>query len=173
LPREKRKVAESGIYHAVVKGLNSQLMFEEPEDYRMYLTLLRAVKVRCHFELYAYCLMTNHIHIVLKETDHDIGKIFQILNTNYAVWFNQKYERKGHLQYARFFSEPIETEEYLVNAVNYVHQNPYKAGLETAPGTDYKWSSIYEYTRSERKLINIDELEEILPGVSFTANLDQ
>lgn len=165
--RKKRCMSSTGIYHVVIKGLNQQLMFEEEQDYRMYLKLLVAAKAKCHFVLYAYCIMSNHIHLVLQTEDEPLDAIFRKINTAYAMWFNEKYDRSGHLQQNRYYSEPIETEDYFINAVRYVHRNPYKAGLEVAPGDSYKWNSIHEYSSDKNLLIDRDKLQQLLPGVDF------
>lgn len=98
--------------------------------------------------------MSNHVHLLIKPTDFSLETIFRKINTHYAVWFNMKYQRVGHLQQERFYSEPIEDEHYFINVIRYIHFNPYKAGLESSPGASYKWSSIHEYSTTDYKLID-------------------
>lgn len=165
--RKKRCISSTGIYHVVIKGLNQQVMFEEEQDYRMYMKFLVAVKTKCPFVLYAYCMMSNHIHLVVQTADEPLDAIFRKINTSYAMWFNEKYGRSGHLQQNRYYSEPIETEQYFINAVCYVHRNPYKAGLEAAPGDSYKWNSIHEYSSDKPFLVDRDMLWQLLPGIDI------
>ncbi|MCQ2080620.1 MAG: transposase [Lachnospiraceae bacterium] len=129
-------------------------MFESEKDYKKYLQLLLFYKTECHFELYAYCLMSNHIHLLIKTTDISLETIFRKLNTNYATWFNMKYQRIGHLQQERFYSEPVENKQYFINVIKYIHNNPLKAGLETYPGASYFWSSICEYIAEDYMLVD-------------------
>lgn len=156
MPRTARKKSRTGVYHVVIKGIDRQSMFEESKDYQKYLEILQLYSYECDFDIFAYCLMTNHIHIIIREKSHPIETIFRKINTNYSVWFNMKYQRTGHLQQDRYYSEPIEDFQYLLAAIRYVHQNPVKAGLEPSPGTTYLWSSIYEYISQQSHLTNID-----------------
>lgn len=154
MPRRARKLSSTSIYHIVIRGIDRQIMFEEEKDYKKYLQLLLFYKSECHFELYAYCLMSNHIHLLIKVKDISLETIFRKLNTNYATWFNLKYQRTGHLQQERFYSEPVENEQYFINVIKYIHNNPLKAGLEPSPGASYIWSSMHEYIADNYNLIN-------------------
>lgn len=162
MPRKPRKKSASSVYHIVVKGLDSQVLFEDDNDYFKYLELLELYKNECNFDLYAYCLMSNHIHLLIRISDVPLATVFQKLNTNYAVWFNLKYQRTGHLQQDRYYSEPVENIPYFLSALRYIHRNPINAGLEKKVGTQYKWSSIYEYIYNDSALIDLDEVWNII-----------
>ena len=118
--------------------------------------------------------MTNHVHLLIKTTDVSLETIFRKINTHYAVWFNMKYQRTGHLQQERFYSEPVEDDNYLIKAIKYIHNNPKVAGIETTPGASYKWNSIHEYASEHYKLIdsdfvlNITSLSNLLDNSSET-----
>ena len=140
MPRTERKQSKTGIYHIMLRGINKQLIFEEPEDYTEFLSCLSDVKAISCFKLYAYCLMGNHVHLLLKEEAEPLSQIFRRLGARYVFWFNWKYERTGHLFQDRFKSEPIESEEYFIMALMYLYQNPVKAGLCKHP-KDYEWCS--------------------------------
>lgn len=155
MPRKRRVKSQTNIYHVVVKGIDRQLIFEEKKDYQKYLEILELQKDECHFKLFAYCLMSNHTHILLQTSDTPLETIFRKINTRYACWFNMKYQRTGHLQDGRFFSEPVEDLHYLQCAIKYIHLNPTKAGLEAVPGESYPWSSIYEYKSNTPNLVDI------------------
>ena len=133
-------------------------MFESPKDYEEYLDILKEYKEQFHFKLFAYCLMSNHVHLVIKTDEVSLETIFRHINTKYSMWFNYKYQRAGFLLQGRFYSEPIESEQYLINAVRYVHRNPAKAGLEPFPGHSYKWSSIYEYITGKLYITDTDSI---------------
>lgn len=145
MSRKARKTSCTGVYHVVIRGMDRQRLFEDDKDYYKYLDLLAAYKKKCDFKVFAYCLMGNHVHLLLYCTTMPIGEIMHFVSTKYACWFNEKYERVGHLQQDRFYSEVVETEEYFCAAFRYIHHNPLKAKLENAVGESYKWSSFREY----------------------------
>ena len=121
----------SGIYHVMIRGINYQSIFEDSEDREKYLQLLRNTRKRCGFALYGYCLMGNHVHLLVKEAagpsvitmqggDVEVGpgepleSIFKRLGVSYVRYFNRKYKRVGHLFQDRYRSEPIEDDAYLL-----------------------------------------------------------
>lgn len=167
MPRKPRLHSKADTYHVVVKGIDSQLIFTESKDYQKYLEILTFFKEECQFELYAFCLMSNHIHLLIHVNDISLETIFRKINTQYAVWFNMKYQRTGPVQDGRFYSEPVEDERYLLTAAQYIHLNPTKAGLEKFPGESYPWSSIYEYKNLSEILVNTDYIYNIVSPSSF------
>lgn len=146
LPRPK---SASNIYHVVIRGADRQNYFEESKDYTKYLDLLAYYKEKCNFKIYAYCLMSNHVHLLIYTPDTPLEDIFRRLNTHYATWFNMKYDRTGFLQQGRYYCEPVEDYNYLINVIWYIHNNPVKAGLEPTPGSNYHWSSVRDYVSDE------------------------
>ena len=143
MPRSARKESETGVYHIIARGINRQDIFLDDEDRTVYLDRLLKYKIECEFSVYAYCLMSNHVHILLKEDEDSISTVMQRIGTSYAYWFNRKYNRTGHLFQDRFKSEPVENERYLLAVVRYIHQNPVKIGLSIS-----EWTSYNEYIRS-------------------------
>ena len=140
MARSIRRASKTGIYHVMMRGVSTQLIFEEPQDYSQFLTYLAEVKEMSKFKLYAYCLMGNHMHLLIKEEGEPLSQIFKRLGARYVYWFNRKYGRSGHLFQDRFKSEAVETDEYLTTILLYIYQNPVKAGLCRHP-MDYEWSS--------------------------------
>lgn len=161
MPRKPRKKSSTNTYHVVVKGNNRQLLFEAIRDYKKYIEILSLYKDQCHFNLFAYCLMSNHVHLLLQVTDVSLETIFRKINTHYAIWFNAKYQRTGHIQDGRYYSEPIEDDHYLFCAIRYIHSNPSKAGLEPMPGHSYPWTSIHEYKSHTNHLVDTDSIYKI------------
>lgn len=143
--RVARQYSQSGLYHIVYRGMGRQNIFNEDSDYIKKINIISELKQEMEFEIYAYCLMTNHVHLLLKENNMgDISLIMKRLLIKYAGWFNRKYERSGALIANRYKSQPIEQDGYLLSVVRYIHQNPLKANLAlTLSG--YKWSSYSEY----------------------------
>lgn len=144
LPREARKISNTGVYHIMLRGINRQNIFEDQEDMERLLETIRKYKEVSKNQIYAYCLMSNHIHLLIKERENSISDFIKRMSSSYVLWYNKKYERCGHLFQDRFKSEVVENDEYFLTVVRYIHQNPIKAGL--AQGiADYKWSSYNEY----------------------------
>lgn len=144
MPRQQRIKSSTGVYHVTMRGVNKADIFLDQEDYETYLNYLQNMKATSHAEIYAYCLMTNHIHLLIKETDEDLGLSFQRLGAGFVGWYNRKYERVGHLFQNRYGSEVVETDAYLLMVMRYIHQNPVKVGLVNKVA-EYPWSSVHEY----------------------------
>ena len=145
MSRLSRNYSESGVYHILFRGVNQQNIFEEKQDYIKLLETIDNVKKDMHFELYAYCFMSNHAHLVIKEAKNkDISLIMKRILTKYARWYNIKYKRSGALIANRYKSVPVEVDEYFLHLIRYVHQNPLKAGI-VENIKDYPYSSYNEY----------------------------
>lgn len=176
MPRTARKISSTGIYHVIIRGADRQLMFEDQADYIKYLSYLEYYKDECDFEIYAYCLMSNHIHLLIHINQTPINKIFHRINTSYASWFNMKYNRTGFLQQGRYYSEPVEDMEYLFTVSRYIHQNPFKAGLEPSPGNTYRWNSLLAYINKNDELVNISFLSNMYESyeafINFQSNTE-
>ena len=164
MPREARKKSESGIYHVMLRGINKQQIFEDEEDFEKYLQVLADCKEVSEYQLFAYCLMGNHIHLLIKEGAESLEQIFKRLGGRYVYWYNVKYGRTGHLFQDRFKSEPVETNQYFLTVLRYIHQNPVKAELCRDPG-GYRYSSYRRY--AEDKLIDSAFVFEMLSEQEF------
>lgn len=149
MPRRAREKGESGIYHAMLRGINKQTIFEDEEDFEKFEQVLRDCKKISGYQLFAYCLMGNHLHLLLKEEKEDLDIIFKRIGSRYVYWYNNKYQRTGHLFQDRYRSEPIDTDSYFLAVLRYIHQNPVKAGL-CQDAASYKWSSYSDYARESR-----------------------
>lgn len=144
MPRAARKKSESGIYHLMLRGINKQNIFEEEEDRKRFLETLGYYKKMSKYMVYGYCLMDNHIHLLMQEKDERIYQAIKRISSSYVYWYNQKYQRYGHLFQERYKSEVVETEAYLLVVLRYIHQNPFKAGIEKSI-SKYLWSSYHDY----------------------------
>lgn len=163
MSRVARKKSSTLIYHVVIKGADRQLLFEERKDYLKYLEILAFYKEECKFKILAYCLMSNHVHLLIRHSPEiPLDAIFRRINTTYAGWFNTKYNRTGFVQDGRYHSEPVETERYLRCVIHYIHNNPSKAGLERGPGGGYPWSSYKDYQNGRSSLTDTEEVYKIL-----------
>lgn len=144
MPRGARKKSDTSVYHAMLRGINQQRIFEEDEDCTMFLKVLGECKKVSGFELFAYCLMGNHVHLLIKVQNEDLNTIFKRIGARYVYWFNWKYRRSGHLFQDRFKSEPVINDKQLLTVLRYIHRNPIKANLCGTVGA-YRWSSYNEY----------------------------
>ena len=171
--RNARQLSSNDTYHVVIRGADHQLLFEEKKDYQKYLEILQLYEAECQFELYAYCLMPNHIHLLIHSPVTSLGSVFRHVSTTYSSWFNAKYNRTGYLQEGRYFSEPVETEKYLFTVLRYIHQNPIKAGLETVPGETYPWNSFCDYISGINDIVNIEYILQLLGGLESFRSLHQ
>lgn len=95
MPRQARKKSESGIYHVMLRGINQQQIFEDEEDYEKYLQILRECKAVSGFKLFAYCLMGNHVHLLIKPEQEPLEQVFKRIGGRYVYWYNVKYQRLG------------------------------------------------------------------------------
>jgi len=143
MARQARKRSSTGIYHVMLRGIDRKDIFLDDEDRRKFLESIIKAKKKGKFKIYGYCLMDNHIHMLIKE-DEEIGKIIKRITVGYVGWHNKRHERTGHLFQNRYLSEPVETEDYFITVLRYIHQNPIKAGIVSRL-SDYKWSSYGKY----------------------------
>ncbi len=142
MPRQSRQISKIGIYHVLVRGINRGALFHDDEDRQRYLyTLTKFIKDN---EVLGYCLMDNHVHLLIKEGLNGISNLMHRLGASYAYFFNNKYERVGHVFQNRFKSENVEDDSYLKVVIRYIHQNPIKAGMVNK-AESYRWSSCQAY----------------------------
>jgi putative transposase len=156
MPREGRRLSESKIYHIMIRGNERKDIFLDNEDKKRFIEILNEKNKDRKFAIYAYCLMDNHVHILINEGSDEIGKIMKRINISYAYYFNKKYDRIGHLFQDRFKSEGIESDAYLLSVVRYIHNNPVKASMVKRV-EEYKWSSYIIYTEIKNQNSIIDK----------------
>ncbi len=143
MPRAPRAIAESGFYHVILRGNGRQIIFEDDADRRVFLELLARRTGDAGICVLAWCLMDNHVHMVLEDPAQGLSEMMQRLSGDYAQRFNRKSGRVGHVFENRFKSCAIESDAYLLQAIRYVHDNPENAGI--CPAAEYPWSSYHEY----------------------------
>lgn len=149
----------------MLRGINQQQIFEDTEDCDKFIQILQECKTISGFKLFAYCLMGNHIHLLIKPEDEPIEQVFKRIGGRYVYWYNVKYRRTGHLFQDRFKSEPVEDDGYFLAAIRYIHQNPLKAGI-CMRIEDYEYSSYGEYI-SEPRLIDTKTVFEMVSKEEF------
>jgi len=147
MPRRARKQSPTGIYHVIMRGINRQSIFEDEEDRLKLIEKFSKYRELSGYRLFAYCLMDNHIHVLIQEQKEPIGIVMKRISSSYVFWFNNKYERCGHLFQERFKSEVVDTDRYFLTVLRYIHQNPLKAKI-AEDISNYRWSSYGEYMGS-------------------------
>lgn len=138
MPRTSRIKSKTGIYHVMLRGADGRIIFADQQDCRKFLKVLKKVKEKSEFQMFAYCLMGNHVHLLLREKTEPLDVIIKRLGVSYVSYYNRKYQLHGHLFQDRFRSEPVETDKYFLDVLRYIVQNPLKAGLCDDP-MKYPW----------------------------------
>lgn len=138
--RKEREWYPGAIYHLMERGIRRLEIFKEEMDYEIFLIILKKVTEEYEAKVHAYCLMTNHVHLLIETSNYEIGKIMQKIAGDYAKTYNQKYGYRGHLFEDRYKSCLVKEDAYFLQTSRYIHLNPVKAKMAAHP-EDYKWSS--------------------------------
>jgi putative transposase len=161
MPRPPRITISNLPFHVLDRGNNRQVVFRDEQDFIYFLKLLKKYKKELKFKLYHFCLMPNHIHMIIEPTvDGSLPKIMMRLTLSYSSYFNKKYKGVGHVWQGRYKSSLIDKEDYFIWCGLYVEMNPVRAGLVARP-EDWRWSSYCFYAFGERNpliegLIDLD-----------------
>ena len=167
MSRLAREISPTGLYHIVFRGVNKQHIFEEETDYLKMIYILRDLKAELYFEIYSYCFMSNHVHLLIKEKNTgEISQIMKRLLTKYAMYFNKKYQRTGALIANRYKSQPVEFDAYFLSVIRYIHQNPVKAGIADKI-EDYRWNSYNEYVDGKKNIVDTDFVLQLISRKEF------
>ena len=161
--REARVEIPGYYYHIIVRGQRKNPIFFSDDDFMMFLKLLSIYSKRLQTNIGAFCLMRNHVHLLIKRKNIPFERIMRPLLTAYATYFNEKYELSGHVFQGRYKSFIILNVHYLFAIVPYIHNNPEKAGI-VENAESYKYSSIHNYRKTKYKPVfrnlKLDELRE-------------
>ena len=148
MPRPPRLQAPGATYHVTTRGNRRQEIFTDPRDRLRFLQLLEQVVGLLGWRCHAYCLMTNHYHLLVQTLEADISQGMQRLNGAYAKWFNWRHGFEGHLFERRFHDELVEGHAHLLELTRYIVLNPVRAGIVGTAGR-WRWSS-YDATIGTR-----------------------
>ena len=153
MSRRPRVPSTTGIYHVMLRGINRDTIFFDDIDFLKMEKILRSLSRPVDklgnprppvCKIFAYCLMTNHLHLLIAEQSESISSIIKRLGVAYAMYFNKRRKRHGPLFEDRFRSEPVNDSDYFITLLHYIHYNPVKANMVLKPEW-YKWSSWHEY----------------------------
>lgn len=161
MARKARIYSQSGCYHIVIKGVGNQILFEDDNDCRKFLFYLKKFKKQMDVKIIGFCLMENHVHLILRTEGKLVSRFMQKLEISYAYYFNVKYQREGPVFNGRFKSEPIENDVYMLTAFRYVVRNPEKAGI--CRFNEYLWSSFSEIyaAKDSKKVFSVTDTDII------------
>lgn len=163
MPRKPRKQSSTDIYHVVNHGVHGTAIFVDDADRRFFVRTLEEKAAEHDVSVYAWCLMDNHFHLLVRSGYTDLSAFVQAVTSVYATRFNLRHDRKGYLFMQRFRSEAVETEGYLLNVVRYIHQNPVKAFM--CPTCDYPWSSFNDYVCGGDSFVEKDFIVGCFGGI--------
>ena len=163
MARTAREKSESGIYHIMLRGIDRQLIFLDDEENLHFVEVLSQCREMSGFRLFAYCLMGNHVHMLLQAEREPIDLVMKRIGTRYSVWFNSKYGRVGHLFQDRYKSEAIHDDSYYLTALRYILNDPVKAGI-CVRAEEYPYSSAREYYTGESTGMTDTAFAETITG---------
>jgi len=137
MPRQQRQKSESGIYHVMLRGINRLQLFYDDDDKLAFIERLAKYKEQCGFSLLAWCVMGNHIHLLIEEGKIELSVVMKKLELSYANYYCAKYDWKGYLFQDRFKSKPVNSDSYLLAVIRYIHRNPLEIGKPISSWTSY------------------------------------
>ena len=150
MPTSKRQIYDQAVYHIFQRGNNRQWIFKKDKDREKFLLLVMDYSSKYSFQLYNYCLMENHIHLLIKVSKaKDLAKLTQGLFQSYSFYYKKEYKYLGYLYQGRYKSKIIETDEYLLECARYIETNPLRAGV-VKKLQNYKWASYNFYAYGHR-----------------------
>ncbi len=161
MPRQARQLSDSGYLHLILRGIGKQILFEDREDMEFFLSALCRFCRETEVTLCAYCLMENHVHLLVNDSKGNTPLLMKKLGVSYARHFNGRYGRCGHLFQDRYLSEAIEDDGYLLAVFRYILKNPQKAGI--CPAAEYEWSSFAAYD-DPASFVDTSLLRELIGG---------
>jgi putative transposase len=142
MPRPPRLQIAGGTFHITSRGNRRQSIYHDDLDRKLFLILRDRVIRRFGWNMQAWCLMTNHFHLLITTPAPNLSAGMHLLNGEYAKYFNERHSCDGHLFERRFGSRFVDTEEYLADVLRYIAFNPVEAGLCAHP-REWRWSSFF------------------------------
>ena len=161
MARPYRLQGENCLYHIMSRGDDRKKIYTSAADYRKFMDYVVKAKERYQFYLYAYCLMTNHFHLLFETKLPNLSKIMHYIKGSYTTYYNIRHHRTGHLFQGRFKSIVVDRDSYLLELSRYIHLNPMRARIVKNP-FDYVWSSYRGFLGKKDRYIDRDQVEQYL-----------
>ncbi|HZW33973.1 MAG TPA: transposase [Isosphaeraceae bacterium] len=140
MPRPLRPIDDHLVYHVINRGNNRAPVFHDDEDYAAFLRAIGDLKQRRPFAFYGYCLMPNHIHLLIRPLETPISRLMQSLLVSHTQRYHRRHQSGGHVWQGRFKSPVIQDDDHLLTVLRYIEANPLRARMVAAAG-EYRWSS--------------------------------
>lgn len=170
MPRAARVVHPGHLYHITQRGNNRQYIFNEDNDYVLYLKRIEEYRKKSKVDIYAFCLMGNHVHFILKPYRKDsLAKMFKGVNMRYAKYYQKKTSASGHVWQGRFYSCLL-SGDHIKKAIRYVEKNPVRAEMVAMPW-HYPWSSARAHLGKRYHWITLADTKGILGARDWRAFL--
>jgi REP element-mobilizing transposase RayT len=164
MARRPRVFAAGLLYHVMVWGNQRRKTFRHDDDYQAYLDRLEKYRAQCQVRIYAYCLMPNHVHLLVETGSTPLAKFMQGLQQSYTQYFNRRYRKVGHLFQGRYKAIICERDKYLLALVRYIHLNAVRAKLATRPER-YRYSGHNRYlTDGTAKIVETTPVLKLMGG---------
>lgn len=148
MARPPRLQLPGAVYHVTARGNEQRPIFRDDLDRREYLDRIAHYRERFRFQLLAYCLMTNHVHLAIRSGEVPLSRVMAGLQSSYTQWFNRRHTRVGHLFQGRYKAFLVQEDRYLLALIRYVHLNPVTAGV-VENASKYLWSSDRYFRRGD------------------------
>lgn len=162
MPRAARTISPSGYYHVMLRRAGRQILFEDDADRATFLETVSSIFSEERIDLIAWCLMDNHIHLVVSDPTGNLSHAMHRITLRYAMRVNRRTGHVGHVFQNRFLSKPLDNDAYLLEAVRYTHNNPAEAQICAA--RDYPWSSYAEYAFGRHGITSTEVVLEMVGG---------
>ena len=158
MPRKPRIEFEGAFYHVITRGNQKQKIFKDTTDYQKFIQFLTIYKNRYYYSLYAYVLMSNHVHLLIETRETPLSKILQGINQSYTMYYNKTNRTVGHLFQGRYKAILCDRDAYLLALLKYIHYNPVRARIAETP-EGYAWSSHQAYLGKANPYSLVDTMQ--------------
>jgi putative transposase len=148
MARPMRIEYPGAVYHVICRGNNRQAIFRDDADRKRYLEKLSLYCQEKKVDLLSYCLLANHIHLLVETPEGNLSKMMQAFQTSYTVYFNKRHGRTGHVFEQRYKARVVDKDNYLLQVSRYIHLNPVSARIVERP-QDFRWSSYASYLKGK------------------------
>lgn len=161
MPRQARFVVPGHVHHVTQRGNYRQKIFYENQDYAVYLKYIQKYAKKFAVSIYAFCLMYNHVHWIVKpHLKESLSRLFSVAHQRYAYYLHKRMDKKGHLWQARFYS-CVCIDHHIEQAIRYVERNPVRAKIVNQPW-EYVWSSAKAHMGKTYRLIELADINEYI-----------
>ena len=169
MPRKARRESQTGVYHVMVRGLNKLPIFKQTREKTRIVNLIRENRSKYEVVIYAYCIMPNHFHLLIKADLKELASFMAKILAAYAKYYNYKHNRIGYVFQDRYKSQCVEEESYFWNCLRYIHMNPSSHAIPEEI-LKYRHSSMAEYYYMKQDIIHDEGF--VMMNTRFSSSQD-